>query len=308
MADSEDTQASANARGAFWMAISMISATAMTIGVRYASEGIDSRNIVMLRGVGGVMLFVIGMAMLPRLRQIRFSRPWLHIARGALITVSTQLGFYTITQIPLATATVLFFSAPIFTTILAPIMLRERVGPRRIAAVFMGFVGVLIIARPGAVPLDFAVVAALLSSFLFALVLMMSRAVANSDGPAATYLSSAVMTVIVSLPIVGADAALPQTLWIWAALGLVVFMSIGRNIGDIQAYRYAEAGYLAPLAYLRIILISAAGYLLFDETPDIYTVIGGLVIIASALYIALRERALRRMRTSADAARSDPLG
>ena len=67
-----------------------------------------------------------------------------------------------------------------------------------------------------------------------------------------------------------------------------------RNIADIQAYRYGEASFLAPLAYTRIILIAAAGYLLFDEIPDAWTIAGGAVIVASALYIAQRERALAR--------------
>lgn len=296
-----------NGRGALWMAVSVVGAAAMTIGVRGASAEIDSQMIVMLRGIGGLILCWALLAAMPSQRSgVRFSRPWLHAARGALIAVSTQLGFYTLTQIPLATATVLFFSAPIFTTLLAPLVLKEPIGLRRSAAVVAGFCGVLIVVRPGAAPFDIAMVAAIASSFLFALVLLTSRAVANSDGPWAAYLSSAVMTIVVSLPLTVTDWSMPVSALGWGALGVVAVTSLVRNLADIQAYRYAEASFLAPLAYTRIILIAAAGYLLFDEIPDGWTIAGGAVITAAALYIAQRERAVFRTEAARRRAGAPP--
>lgn len=293
-----------NARGAAWMLMSVVTASVMTLAVRWSSEEMDSRMIVMLRSVGGLGLAMIAFALVPRLRgALRITAPWLHVWRGGLIGVSTQLGFYTITQLPLATATVLFFTAPIFTTLLAIPLQGETVGLRRALAIGAGFLGVLIVMRPAAAGaaegFDFAMLTALASSLLFALALLSSRGLANRDGPFAAYVSSVVMTIIVSVPIAApvwsaGAPLLPVSAIGWSALGLVVVTSLARNIGDLQAYRWAEASVLAPLAYLRLILIAGAGYVFFSETPDAWTVTGGAVIVAAALYIAHRERLVRR--------------
>lgn len=295
-----DATADDNRRGAAWMAWSVVTAAGMTFAVRGASEELTSTLIVMQRAVGGLALCLIAAALVPRLRaRLRFSAPWLHIWRGSLIGVSTMMGFYTLTVLPLAMATVLFFSAPIFATVLAIPLQGERIGIRRGLAILAGFCGVLIVVRPGAAPVSYAVVAALGSSFLFALALMSSRSISNKDGPFAAYISSVVMTIIVTAPFGLPEWRLPESGYGWMTLALVVVFSLSRNIGDLQAYRYAEAAVLAPLAYTRLILIAAGAYVLFDEVPDTFTWIGGAVIVAAALYIAHRER-LVKMRARAE--------
>lgn len=81
---------------------------------------------------------------------------------------------------------------------------------------------------------------------------------------------------------------------VWLALIVVVITSAVRGYADIEAYRYGESSILAPVAYLRLVLISIAGYFMFDEVPDMATIIGASIIIAATLYIALREAKLRR--------------
>lgn len=284
-----------NARGAAWMMMSVIAGSVMTLAVRGAGAEIDSRVIVALRSVGGLALALLAFGVTPRLKgELRFSAPWLHIWRGGLVGVSTNLGFYTITQLPLATATVLFCTAPIFATLMAIPLQGESVGPRRAAAIGAGFLGVLIVIRPGAAEMEFAMLTALGSSVLFALALIFSRGVANRDGPFAAYVSSVVVTIIITAPIAAPVWSLPVSGGGWTALGLVVVAALARNIADLQAYRWAEAAVLAPLSYLRLILIAGAGYLIFGETPDLWTVAGGAVIVAAALYIARRERLVKR--------------
>lgn len=290
-----DTSDRSNRLGAAWMAFSVLTAAGMTLAVRSASGELPATVIVLQRALGGLGLCAIAALAVPALRgRLRFTAPWLHVWRGALIGVSTQMGFYTISELPLAMATVLFFSAPIFATLLSIPLQKQRVGLRRGLAIAAGFVGVLIVVRPGAAPVDLAVLSAIASSFLFALALVSSRSLGNRDGPFAAYVSSAVMTVIVSAPLGVANWTTPTLAWGWVALGLVIVFSLARNIADLQAYRYADAAVLAPLAYTRLILIALGAFLLFSETPDLFTWIGGAVIVAAALYIARRERLLKR--------------
>ncbi len=275
--------------------LSVVTASIMTLGARGVSVELDSRMLVILRAIGGIALVGLAMGVSPRsVGPIRFSQPWLHFIRGALVACSTHLGFYAITEMPLATATVLFFSAPIWTTLFAPMVLGERVGPRRWAAVLVGFVGVLIVVRPGSLEIGPPVFAALGSSALFAAVLLMSRKVANRDGPWATYLSSVAVTVVLSLPVTVPIWHMPASGYGWFLLAVVTLSSMIRNIADIQAYRVADASFLAPLSYLRLIIIAVAAYFWFGEVPGVFTWVGGAVIISAALYIARREAVQNR--------------
>lgn len=289
-----------NTRGMLWMLGSVAAASAMSVGVRIVSHDLDSRMIVLLRAGLTLAALLLAIAALPHLRaRCRIRVPGLHLVRGVLIAVSIHLGFYTFAHIPLATATVLFFTAPIFATIIAALTQRERVGPRRIAAVAAGFLGALIILRPGFGTLHPAMLAALGASLLFAGALSLSRRVAESDGTFAALLSSVAITVVLSLPVALPHWALPPNWPAWLAMGLVIAGGVARNIADIEAYRHGEAGVLAPLAYLRIVVIGVAGYLLFDERLDGPTLLGAGAIVGSTLFIARREAALKRVKAPA---------
>jgi len=284
-----------NRRGIFWAFISVFAASLMALAVRGVVADIDSRVAVMFRAGITALVIVIGLILFSRLRkQLKFSRPRLHLLRGILIGASTNRGFYTMMHIPLTTATVLFFTAPIFATILGVIIHKERVGPRRIAAVLMGFTGALVILRPGFDGFQPAMLTALGSSALFAIALTLSRNLANADGVLSTYFSSVVITVIVTFPIVLPVWTLPTNPLIWTGVAILVVTSAVRGFADIQAYRYAEAALLAPIAYLRLVMIGIGAYFIFSETIDTPTWIGAAVIISATLYIAQREAKLRK--------------
>ena len=284
-----------NFRGILWALISVVGASAMSLAVRGVTLELDSRMVVMARAGITSLLILVGVLIFARMRRnMRFSKPWSHLLRGGLIGVSTNLGFYTLAHIPLATATVLFFTAPIFATILGMIVHGEKVGARRIAASAAGFLGALVILRPGFEAFHPAMLAALGSSALFAGALSLSRGLANSDGALSTYFSSVVLTVFVTLPIALPVWELPSDTATWLAVAVVVAASALRGIADIEAYRHADAAVLAPIAYLRLILIGAGAWLLFAEGIDLATWIGAAIIIGSTLYIARREAALRR--------------
>lgn len=286
-----------NYRAILWILFSVITASLMTIAVRELASSFDSRMIVMLRsGLTAVAMIVPIVIFAGLRRKLRFSKPWQHIIRGSLIGVSTQLGFYTITQIPMATATVLFFTAPIFATVLSVAIHKETVGLRRWAAVLSGFVGAVIVLRPGFDGFHIAMLAALFSSLLFAVALTMSRKLALADGALSTYFSSVVITAAISVPASFHVFVLPDSLWLWVVTAVLVVSSSSRGFADIQAYRYGEAAILAPITYLRLVVLGFAAYVIWGEVPDLPTLTGAAVIILSTIYIGRREALLRRQR------------
>ncbi len=278
-----------------WILFSVVASSAMTIGVRDISAQLDSTVIVFLRAAVSTALILIAILIFAKLRkQLKFSRPWLHLIRGTLIAFSTQLGFYSISNLPLSTVTVLFFLAPIWATLLAIPVHGEKVGPRRIAAIAVGFVGALVILRPGFGALHPAMLTAMGSSILFALALNMSRGLARADGAFSTYFSSVIITAIVMLPLAAPVFDTPHNLRAWIAGAVIVVAGAARGYADIEAYRLGEAGILAPITYLRLVFIAVAAYFLYAETPDTPTIIGAVIIIGSTFYIARRETKLRR--------------
>lgn len=294
-----------NGLGAAWMAMSVVTASAMVLAVRGMAEGVDSRMTVLLRSAG-IMACVAVMMLSPRFRaSLTFSNPKLHLVRGGLIAVSTQFGFYSISNLNLSTATVLSFTAPIFATLLAVPLNGERVGPRRWAAVAIGFLGCLIILRPTPAGLDWAMLSALLAAVLFALALALSRGVAAADGPAAAFVSANGLMLLIALPLALPVWELPSGAGSWGLLALLIATSAARNVGDLQAYRHGDASVMGVITYGRLVLIAAAAWVFFDEIPDAPTVVGGGVIIASTLYIAYRERAVARERRALAAARDE---
>ncbi|WP_161860507.1 DMT family transporter [Algicella marina] len=297
-----------NLRGIAWILFSVLAASGMSVAVRELSGGLDSRMIVLLRATLSSAAILALLATLPRLRaSLRFTRPATHITRGLLIALSTHLGFYTLAEIPLATAAILFFTAPIFATILAGPLLGEHVGPRRWAAVAAGFAGALIILRPGVGDLHPAMLAALGSSAFFAIALLQSRGLAEADGPFSAFTSSVIITALATLPFMSGGWGLPPTGFAWAITGLLVITGAARGIADIQAYRHGEASILGPITYLRLVLVGLAGYLFYGEIIDGPTLIGAAIIIASTLYISQRAaRQAQNRRRAASAAEIVP--
>lgn len=284
-----------NWRGMRWMLLSVVGSSAMTLAARAASWELDSRLVVLYRGGLTTLAILLLVLVMPGFRdKLRITRWRDHLLRGVLIALSTHLGFYTIATVPLATTTVLFFTAPIFATVLAVILQGESVGPRRIAAIAAGFVGVLVIMRPGFDAVELGLLTALGSSLMFALALTMSRQLAAADGPVSTFASAAVITALLSVPIAAPVLALPAQGFTWGMLGLLVATGAIRSIADIEAYHHAEAAVLAPITYLRLVLIGGASFVLFGEAVDWPTALGAVIIVAATLYIARREAALQK--------------
>lgn len=270
----------------------------MTIFVRQLSLEMDSRVIVLYRAmISFVFLVPAVLLYAPWRRQLRITRPWMHFWRGLAVVFSTHLGFYGIAKMELVTFTVIVFTAPIWATVFGVLLNGEKTGPRRLAAIAVGFLGVVIVLRPGVVPMSAAMFASLGSALLFGIALTLSRRVAEADGALSAFVSSTVMMFLISIPIAAPIATIPTGSSSWILILLLVATGTIRSVADLQAYRIGEASVLAPFAYLRIVLIGIAAYVLFNEVPDFAAIIGAVVIIGAALYIAHREAQARRVKT-----------
>ncbi|MBX2853405.1 MAG: DMT family transporter [Rhodobacteraceae bacterium] len=284
---------SGNAQGALWMIASCIGASFMTVAIRYLAEDLDTRMIAFLRCALGVLL-VAPWVLDGGLSWLKISRPWLHLLRGVLMACALNLGFFAISSLPMATVSILFFLAPIFATTLAVPMLGEAVGMRRWAAVAAGFLGAMILLRPGFGPLEWGMIAAIASAACFSVSLLLSKILGPVDGARSLLLTSTAIAGLLTLPIALPVWQMPPDgiAWIWIAV--LITTSTFRMYADIRAYSVGDVGFIAPFAYLRLVFVAALGWLLFRETIDQWTLAGGTVIVASTLYIARREAQLNK--------------
>lgn len=229
---------------------------------------------------------------------LRTRRHGLHFATAMLTVIMTVTFFIALSQMPLAEATALNFTAPLFTTLIAAWMLKERVEFARWGATVIGFIGVLIILRPGFDEFPLVGLFPVFGAFLLAWWFIgVKRLSATESTLTITMYQTLWAGLVLTL------AAVP--VWVtpsWGILGFSAAMGVLGTTGMFctsRAFSMAEASAIAPLDYLRLPFIALIGFLAFAEVPDIVSVIGALIITASAIYIvrraALIERARRRL-------------
>ena len=220
-------------------------------------------------------------------------KPKLQIFRGLILLSANICFFYAISVISLAKALTLAFIAPLIVTAISPILLGEKVGYRRWSAVVVGFIGSLVVIRPGFVELNFASLAALGTGMFYGFYLIITRKLSTSDNPLLTLLITGMVgALLVSLiiPFYWVKPTLNQ----WSLMaGIGVFACIG-HLFLIISLKYAEASKLAPLGYTEIIPNVIIGYYFFSELPDNWTYVGLFIIVLSGLYISRREYHLSR--------------
>jgi len=215
-------------------------------------------------------------------------QPKLQLIRGLLLFCANILFFYSISVISLAKALTLAFIAPLIVTILSPIFLGEKVGVRRWAAVIVGFIGSLIVLRPGFVEINLASVAALGTGVLYGFYLIVTKKLHKSDHPLLTLLLTGVVGAIIGSLVVPSVWVQPTITEWYMMFAIGFFASIG-HLFLILSLRYADASKLAPFGYFEIITNIIIGYYFFSHFPDSWTFIGLFIIISSGIYIFRRE-------------------
>lgn len=220
---------------------------------------------------------------------LRSYRPSAHLLRGVLWICATILFFTSFRYLRLAEATALIFVAPMFITALSALLLKEDVGWRRWVAVVAGFVGVLIVARPGGATFQPASMLPVATALLYALLLISARWVDRRESVWTLLLYLTGAGVLLSAFIVPFVWTALRVEDLWLFFGIALFGTAGMTMMT-QAFRFAPAVVVAPIDYSALLWATALGWLIWNEIPDFATYIGAAVIIASGVYIVLRER------------------
>ena len=272
-----------------WMILPVMDAFA-----KFLSSSLDVLQITWGRFFFTAVFTFLLMIIFYRKSLIWTNKPLLQIIRGLFLVFSTYLFFYSISVISLPKALTLAFVAPLFVTALSPFFLKEKVGIRRWTAVFIGFIGTLIVIRPGFLEYNLATFAALGTGFCYGFYLIITRKLSTSDNPLLTLLFTGVVGVIILsffMPSVWINPT-PNQWYLMAIIGLIASVA---HFFIILSLKYADASKLAPLGYTEIITNVIISYYFFNELPDNWTYLGLFIIILSGFYVSRREYSLRKI-------------
>ena len=263
-----------NQIGMLWITTAVFGATGMSLCVRALGGVVPVVEIVTIRCAIGLAVFA-GMVMIRKSGPVWNERwPW-HVLRGTLTIGALYFGYYSLVHLPMATATVLFFTAPLWVTVFSIPIFGEKVGWRRALAMAAGFVGVVVVLRPTG----------------FAFVLLIGKHLSKSDPPETMMVYAMTLALIATAPFTVASWVTPGPA-AWALLFGVAVFGLVRGYSDIRAYAVGEPAILVPIQYTRLVFVAVGAYIFFQEVPDNFTIAGAAIIVASTLYIARRESKL----------------
>lgn len=226
-------------------------------------------------------------------------RLWTQVVRGLLLFFSSYFYFHGVVYLSLATAASISLTSPLIVTALSSRLLGEPVGPRRWAAVVVGFAGALIIVRPGHANFDWHILWVVASTICSAFYQLFSRRYGQAERPDASATVATVVGTVAASPFVPLDWVMPTSFWHFVLfVGMGVMAGTGHYFLTI-AYSQAPAAVVSPFNYTQLIGAAVLGYLIFDESPDVWTWAGAAVIIASGLYVGYRERVRYRQAVNA---------
>lgn len=271
--------------------VSTILGSAMQVMVKFATEDVHPFEAAFIRAIFGVLLFV-PVVMRQGIGALRTSRIGLLAARGLIHSGSMMLNFLALSLVPLATVAALRFSAPLWATLLAVFFLHEVIRGCRISALVAGFIGTLIVLRPGFVEVHPGTLAALVSAAAWGVVMVEIKILSKTEsGVAITFYG-----MLFIVPLSGL-----ASIFVWetpslAMLGWILAMSVVGNVANlfmVASFKRADVAVLMPVQFTTMIWVSLFGFIFFDEVADLWTWVGAAIIFASTAYITLRERKVK---------------
>ena len=277
-----------NLKGVITIMVAALGFTIMVTLIKLAGERLHVTQILLVRQT--LMTLIVLPSILSHFPGcLRTGRLDLQLVRVAGALVAMLCGFYAVIHMPLAEATALGFAKAFFVVIFAILILHERVGPRRWAAILVGFAGVLVMLRPGSETFDPVGLLAIAGAAGAGLVMVVIRLLSRTDTPI-TILSY--QAILVGLAVAG------PAIWFWqwptpaewVLLVAIGFASYGAQMLNIYSYKWGEASVLASLDYVRILWATLLGWLVFATLPGVWTWAGAAIVIAASIYTVQRER------------------
>ncbi|HUK06985.1 MAG TPA: DMT family transporter [Stellaceae bacterium] len=275
-------------RGILYMVASVLVFATANAMVKYAEAVYPATEVVFFRCAFSLIPCLVLIASHGGFKVLRTRRLPEHIGRGVMQFLSTIAIFISFHLMPLADVAAITFSSPLFVTVLSIPALGEKVGPHRWAAVLLGFIGVLIMARPGAGSMSYGALLALANAALGASITIAMRRMTLTE-PSITLVSyQAIVTTALSLIVLPLDWVTPD---LFGALNLMA-IGICSGVGQFlwtQAFRFAPAAVCAPFNYTSIIWAMGFGFFIWGDVPTPMLVFGAAVVASSGLYILYRE-------------------
>lgn len=279
-------------RGALWMLLYAATFAVMSAMVRHAAREIPPVQVAFVRNFVGLVLMVPWIARLG-FGTLRTKRFGLHACRATTGLGAMFLLFTALAHIPIAETTALMFTTPLFATVGAALILGETVRRRRWIATACGFVGAIVILRPGGAMLAWPALFALGSAACIAGSMLLVKTLSKTESPVTmVFYMGLLMTPMSLLPALFVWTRPTPEMWaLMVATGAVATLG---QIGMARAFAAAEASAVLPLDFSRLLFAALIGFVVFGELPDAWTWVGAAIIFGSALYIAHREMALAR--------------
>ncbi len=287
-------------QGALYMTAAAFCFSVMNALIRFAAVELEPAQIAFFRNLFALLIMMPWLAR-TGLGTLRTKRLGLHLWRGLFGLLAMLTWFTSIAILPLAEAVALNFTVPLFATVGAAVFLSEIVRARRWSATAIGFLGVLIILRPGFAELTPAMALPVLAAVFMAVSTLLVKSLSRTENPATIVLYMNLFLTPLSLVL-----ALFVWRWpSWEVLGYLAVIGVMATVAHLaltRAYAKADASAVVPFDYARLPFVAVIAFFLFGEVPDVWTWVGAGVIAVSAIYIAHREARVARERTASRAA------
>jgi drug/metabolite transporter (DMT)-like permease len=257
---------------------------------KYLNHSMDTLEVVWARYLSGFVFALLLANPLARPVLMKTSRPWLQIARSALLLGATMLNLYALRWLQLDQTTSILFGAPFLVALLSGPLLDEWVGWRRFSAILVGFSGVLVVTRPGFGGLGAPALFSVASMCCYSFYIITTRILARTDSSQTTLFYSNMFGAVAMSVIVPFFWTPPDG---WFTVGLMVMTGAFGSIGHymlIVAHRIAAPVVLAPFMYMQFIWVIVISYMVFADLPNHWTLVGAAVVVSSGLYLLHRER------------------
>ena len=267
--------------------ISIIAGSTMGVLIKLAQNDVSIYIAAFLRFLIG-FIFIFPYILRTKFKVYKTSNIFLHIIRSLLNYPAMLLTFSALMLVPYEKISALNFLVPFFVTILAVLFLKENIRIYRISALVIGFIGMLIILRPGIIEISLGIQMVLVATFFWSVIIILTKQLTNNDSSITilTYMYTLMTLLTLITAIIFWETPTTQSI---IYLSLAAFVGTISHISINQAFKLVDVSMTQPFSFISLIVASMYGYFLFDESPDIYTWLGAIIIFVGIIIITFRE-------------------